>query len=781
MSSNRLTVRKSALASAIFAALSITATPPTVAQAQLMLEEVVVTAQKREASVQDISATVNVVTGDALDEYASFSFADVAEQTAGLTLYQPNARNNNVAMRGVGTDPEAGAAGAVDIFWNDMQVRSDIAFNALYDLERLEVLRGPQGTLQGSASPGGAINIITRGPDMADFAGSLQASVSDNEGTNMQFAYGGPIIKDVLAVRVAGVYDVNESQGVRNPTISQKDPESETNSYRITVEWQPGDNFNTRFVYQNLDKRVDDTKSIVGTDALGQRPTLRATDEVGLGQRGNFGDLDFDIYTLTANWEMANHDVTVVYGIQDSTKFSMTENDRADYISDPAALTHQTAETLTDSDNLEIRIASLGNESWDYMVGLYWLDQKTTTEFVAHTTLPSETIPFPFGGLSFSTTGAIPVNGETKAIFTHNRFHISDLLTAELGLRYSEYESFRRADVFWGAYNVGPDPQFYDLIDSLLNLARFPISGISTENESSEDDAVTGSFALRYEYSDATSIYASYNRGFRRGGISIIPDPDVQFLPDGEDTLIYDSEESNTIELGFKSRFWNGRAQLNGAFYYQQFDGYFGFTRGVQVLDAAGSPADISGGIVFNGDATIWGLELEGQALLSERLKVGGALSYNKGEWDGAEAPCNVREAGEALGFCDIDGEALGGEPEVTFSMNAEYHIPMENSEWYLRGLWKFTDDRLNTLASAGIGSVTEEYHSYNNINLYTGLRASDYSWDVSLWVKNLLDEDEITFHDGSDQYDLQLSGGSYDTTNILAPRTAGVTARYNF
>ena len=99
-----------------------------------------------------------------------------------------------------------------------------------------------------------------------------------------------------------------------------------------------------------------------------------------------------------------------------------------------------------------------------------------------------------------------------------------------------------------------------------------------------------------------------------------------------------------------------------------------------------------------------------------------------------------------------------------------------------MRGLFKYTDDRLNTLASAGIGTVTDTYRAYNLVNLYTGLRAADYSWDVSLWVKNLTDEDEVIFHDGPDAgYDRAISGGSYDTTNILAERTLGVTARYNF
>lgn len=194
-----------------------------------------------------------------------------------------------------------------------------------------------------------------------------------------------------------------------------------------------------------------------------------------------------------------------------------------------------------------------------------------------------------------------------------------------------------------------------------------------------------------------------------------------------------------------------------------------------------GEPVDISGGIVFNGDANLWGSELEGQVLLGETCNAGGSISYSHGEWDGAEAPCNQREPGETLGSCDIDGEALGGEPEWTVSLNSEYYIPFENMEWYLRGLYKYTGERDNTDASSGIGPVTDEFDAYSQVSFYTGLRNSDYSWDVSVWVKNLFDEDVLTFQTSSDQYDLAASGGSHTQTNSLRERTVGVTARYNF
>ena len=140
---------KTALATAL-AMLTV----PAWAAESLVLEETVVTAQKREENVRDIAATVNVVTGQDIDKFAAFDFNALQQQTAGLTLSQPNARNNTISMRGVSVDPESGVSAAVDVYWNDAVVRSDIAFNQMYDLQRIEILRGPQGTLQGKTSPG---------------------------------------------------------------------------------------------------------------------------------------------------------------------------------------------------------------------------------------------------------------------------------------------------------------------------------------------------------------------------------------------------------------------------------------------------------------------------------------------------------------------------------------------------------------------------------------------------------------------------------------------------
>ncbi|MEH6588044.1 MAG: TonB-dependent receptor [Halioglobus sp.] len=762
-------VKKTLLASAL-AAITV----PTFAQ-ELALEEVIVTATKRAATIQDISGTVNVVSGEDLEKYNTLNFSGIEAQTAGLSLLSPNARNSTIAMRGISLDPEAGASGVVSVFWNDQVIRTDIAFSQLFDMERVEVLRGPQGTLQGRTSPGGAINLITRAADVLDSSGYIEATVGDNDGLNTQVAWGGPIVDGVFGMRIAAVYDQNNSNDVENITTGLDDPESEATSARLSAAWQITDNLSTSLVYQYFDREIEDPKGMSGEDALGERPTLTGKDRTALGKTNDFGNLEYDLVNLQVDWAIGDLDFISITGYTDSDKLSGTENDRANYVPDTRSKTNQSANTLVDALSQEFRLSSLDNDFWDWMVGAFYLDQQTDTEFLANTSVA--------GGISFYSFGTIPVDRTEWALFTHNTFYLTDSMSLEAGLRYTDYDSFRRADIEFGEINYVPEPllPFLPAIEAGLS-ATFPIEGVSEEFEETLEDAVTGSLTLRYEWTDNTTVYGAYNRGYRPSGTSINPTPNVAFLPNGEGDLIHDEETSDSLEAGFKGRYLDGRATLNGALYYQEFDGYLGFVRGVQVLDDSGAPQDISGGLIYNGDASIWGVELEGQYLLSENWIAGGAFSYAKGEWDdGAEAPCNDREPGEVLGSCDIGGESLGGEPELTVSLNSEFSVPFSSTEWYIRGLYKYTDERDNTDASAGLGITRATFEDTHLLNLYTGLRSSDYAWDVTLWAKNLLDSDEVTYEQGPDSYDIDASGGSYTQSNIERERTIGITARYNF
>jgi iron complex outermembrane receptor protein len=768
---NRTRTRSTLRRTAIASALAVVAAP---SMAQGVLEEVIVTAQKRAENVQDIAATVNVVSGENIDRFAAFDFNALQQQTAGLTLSSPNARNNTIALRGVSVDPESGVSAAVDVYWNDAVVRPDVVFTQMYDLERVEILRGPQGTLQGRTSPGGAINVITTRANVDEAEGYVQVSAADNEGLNTQVAYGAPLIEGKLGVRIAGAYDTNNGTDVENISTGFDDQEFETKSGRLSAVWDVTDTFSAEVIYQYLDQDKDDPKAMQGVDSLGFRPTLQADDRKALGPTNDTADLNFDVVNLIMDWEVLGHELTGIVAYQDSTKKAQTETDRANSLpyfpSD--APSDQNSKTDTEATSYELRAASSGNDFWDYMAGIYYQDQNTDTKFLANT------VRTDFLGAGFLTESVLPVYANNFALFTFNTFYLTEALQLEFGLRWTDYDNYRRADVFYGGINWTPDTLDPDVADALI-APRFPINGITDAN--SNEDAWTGSLTLRWDWTDEISLYGSYNRGYRPGGISIVPTPNIQFLPGGEDDLLYDKEESDAFELGFKSRLLEGRATLNGALYYQTFDGYQGFVRGNQVLNEAGTPVDLVGGLVFNGDANIWGVEFEGQILLTETWSAGGAMSYSKGEWDGASQPCNDRQGDEVIGSCDIDGDPLGGEPEWSLSLNSEYYYPLDSTELYVRGLFKYTDDRINTDASAGLYNVSRDFESYQTVDLFAGWRSSNYTWDVSVWAKNVTDEDEITFQQGPDQYDIATSGGSYTQTNILRERTIGATARYNF
>lgn len=782
------TARKTILAAALAAI-----TTPAYTQ-DLVLEEVIVTATKRESTLQDIAATVNVVTGDSIDKFSSLGFADLEAQTAGLSLATPNARSQTVAMRGVSVDAEAGADATVTIYMNDVLVTNNIAFGQLYDLERVEVLRGPQGALQGRSSPAGAINVNTRSADLYESDGYVQATIGDNDGINGQVAYGMPLIEGKLAARVAVVYDTSNGRNIENPTTGLDDPELEATSFRLNTVWQITDNLSADLTYQSFERDGEDPSPIAGIDSLGQRPTLKPEDRTSLAPTNNLTDFEYDYISLEFNWQIGGLDLTSVTGWTDETRDYREENDRANYVQNPAALTDQFSRTEQEVLVQELRLSSSDNDFWDWMVGFYYQDSDVVADFTVNTTttFPASFPAFPpLGGYQFTlqSNSLVPVQAEQWSLFTFNSFYLTDTVDLEVGLRYTDYEKFRAATVTLNGYPYLPDvPGFpaeaQDFIKGQITGpagAAFPIEGIADEFQNIDDDSITGSLTLRWDWTDDISLYANYGRAYRTKGNSIVPSPNVQFLPDPAEYLLHDEETSDSFEIGMKGRFWDGRARLNAALYYQQYDGYLGFVRGVEVLDDMGNPVVLPGGLIYNGDADITGLELDGQALLGETWSVGFGLAWTQAEWGSAFEPCNDRAPGEVIGQCDLEGENVGGEPEWSGFLNSEYYFPLESTEVYVRGQYKYTGERDNISASAGLGTVVDEFDDYHIVDLFVGWRSSDDVWDLNVFAKNLFDADEVILQDGSDQYDQFFSGGSYNETNVLRERILGVMGRYNF
>ena len=864
-------------------ALVATAAETVSTDENVVLEEIIVTAQKREQSLRDLAASVNVVGGKAISDYNVLDFTELENVTTGLFLTRQNARNAIVSLRGLRVDPESGSAPAVDIYLNGAPVRNRVAFGQMYDIERVEVLRGPQGAFQGKTSPAGSIQIYTRNPDMNELDGYAQAQAGSNDATRFQGALSLPLIKNILAVRIAGEHDRNDGEEITN-LITGKLQDHESESRRVSIVWNPSENFSAVLKYDNIERKDFDAKRLEGARSTLASPqsgtptpcafagnipaaatciTLDADERAALAATDDYVTFDADIYNLHLNWYFTGHKLSWNVNYIDSESFSRQENDATYNLGLQNALlglgptgvtfnndfrTFQTSATSVTAKVHELRLESDREGNWQYMLGFYSDVQDTLTPFIAwsaaaryvpiasafppeNLTAPIPAIPM-FGlppydltitggtivGANFSTIGRIPFDSENQALFTHHKITLNDRVTLEAALRYTETERFTETNILFGEYyqpelveiqgltystSLPPLPPLPPLpatvtdpaaqgyaaglqMGFLGNIGATNIVAIPEELKTFEDDALTGMLSVRYKYSEDMYMYASYNRGYRIGGISVVPAPFA--IP--SDLLIYGPEKSDSLEVGIKSGFWDGRGELNAALFHQRLNDHFGRVVNLEanrnnipddtcVMSVAENCIDgFPGGISFNGDATSTGLEVEARLLLLNNWSLNLGATWVKAEWDSAAAPCNDRTADEIVGRCDIGGQQIAGEPSFSFNLNTEYRQPISGDmSGFVRASWKYKGDIVSTAAQA-TGASPPKTDAYSIMNLYLGVESAS-GLVLTLWAKNLLDEDARTdFRNPGDNLD---TAGDFQQVHQVPQRTYGLTTRYNF
>ena len=714
----------------------------------LALEEVIVTAQKRAETIAEVPSTDNVIKGDALEQYAILDFRDLATLTPSLSLDNLSGQKSAISLRGITFDPDSNAASAVDVYWNDLRMHPAAAFQELFDLERIEVLRGPQGSLQGRTSPAGAIMLMTKHADPAldRIEGSVQQSWSDNDGSNTQIGVSLPLIPGQLAARIAGLYDENDISGIEN-SITGTDQLGRARGGRFSLDWNPVEGFYASLVTEYLEKDGNYPLALAG--GRPGRPSFEAADRKAMttGDSRTFNRKQAT--ALTLDWDVAGHQLTSVSGF-----IKRLTDDRFDfdYTDTTIGRVHAT-HVRTEEEELsqELRLASTDTGFWEYMAGLYYRKRDHQTDFVTDA-VPSDG--------AMAVYNDIPIREEEYGVFTHNTFNLTDRFRTQLGLRWQKLRMFNRTDV-------------YALRGLPLPPGTLMRSLISDDNDSSTTTEVTGSLKLLYDLTEDVMVYASYERGFRPGGVSIVP----VALP--EDLILFDSETSDALEIGFKSTLFNGRTQLSGALYRQQFDNFITFRRGIAVDTSApldGIANTSINGITATADATITGAELEFTTLLTADWTFGGGLSYNDTKFDsGEQLLCTttvggvaVTPAGEPVASCDVGGRRIGGEPLWSSVLHSEYVWPLAGIDLFARGLYKFTGSRADD-------DYGNDVPAYGVWNLYLGVRDQDATWEVSVWGKNLTDKE------AQSRLPVPLLNTGYNWVQPINPRTLGLTVSYNF
>jgi outer membrane receptor protein involved in Fe transport len=719
----------------------------------LVLEEVIVTGQKRAQSIQDTAGSVSAISSSVLEDQVITDFSQIQELTTGLTLDKADSRKQSIALRGISVDSNSTAAAPIDVYWNDTSVRTNVAFQSVYDIERMEILRGPQGTLQGKTSPGGAIHIYTKKPEFGITDGRFQQTFSDNGGSNTQFAMNLPIESDVLAVRIAGVYDENEGQGIENIRNGQ-DEMHRSSGGRIGIKLQPSDNFDATLTYDYVRSKHGQPEAMFGSYSLAPQPSAGFYPDIDKEDRYAIGDQKVEtttlnrIATLEMNWEFGNHLLTSVTGVKNNTQDDIRDDDPIGYAAGAAAIANRVFSDF-DTTTQELRLSNTDGEFWDYIVGAYYDNAKADTVSERYSNGTNQANTF------------VPIESTTTALFVHNTFHLTDSTDVEVGLRYQDQERDQRADVF------------------LPNLEDPLLVFISDEYVNEKSDAVTGTLRLSQHLNEDVMVYGAYNRAYRPGGITVTP---TQI---NEEDLLFAEETSDTFEIGAKSTLMDGRLQLNGAAFYQMFDGFQAYNENVVATGADGQPVNIKGGITHNGDATVYGFEGDFNLAAAEGWFIGGSAAIVDTSFDsGVQGPCAdekqlVGAAPRTVAKCDIGGTQLSAEPQWSVSLNSEYSLAVGDvGEYYLRGLYKYQGKKTyDLLDDADIGA-------YGVLSLYTGLRAADGQWDVSIWAKNLTDEQQLarsSNYEFSNDPAVGVLETDYRKGVMIPERTIGLSFAYNF
>lgn len=722
------------------------------------LDAVVVTANRKVESARDVPMAIDVISAKDIERYQLLDAKDIARLAPGVEMTNNDGRQNVASMRGVSFSPDTGVSvAAVGVHINEVPVSANVAFNALYDLGQVEVLRGPQGTLRGQMTPAGAITMATRRPHLSLLGGEVLLTVDDHGGRNLKGAFNLPVIADQLAVRFAAVRDENRLNYVRNITNGERS-KSETESYRLSVAWQPTDDLRIDFMTQQLNVDNRQTKQMVGNGvvtpfSLGRGPRdITLEDLEGVTDVSDHYDTKATLTTAKATWSLSDHHtLSFVGGYQDIKLDQSYDRDVGNVI--PGTSIMQVVKTGIRTHSAELVFSSEGNPFWNYTVGAYY--EKTQAQSDVDVASGAFLLTAPGGSTS-------------QALFTRHSFKLTDTLTFDAGARYSQLKTEQQS--------VASVPGF-----------TFPPS-IPANYANVTDKPLTWGLSLTNRFSRSLTGYVAAGHSFRPGtyqvGILNPIDPSLLGMP---------PEKSDSVEVGFKSDFMERRASLNVAAFVQRYQGYIDRTGDMvyQYVDYTGQTLRDTTPFNNSGDARVQGLEAQLFMRLSSSLDLNLAMSWVKSRYTSGQTPCmdsngdgipdgngpTLIPAGKQVAMCPLRG-SIAELPKLSVIAGTEYRFA-----W--GALQPYVGASLNYRPGFHSDKVNYDYAAFTNVLLNTGVRSAKGDWEVGLFVKNALDQRRITKANTGGAVTpvgaLGVFDSGYRELNSTAPRVIGISGRYTF
>jgi len=813
---NHLSSRTRLAQAVSLATLPVAATVPAVAlsEEKNLLEEVVVTATRRSESVQDIPINITAVSGSQIEEQRLRNIADIANYVPGLTVVDRGPRNDepDILVRGLNTtglgpgfesDTVATYLGEIPLQVNLMPV----------DMERVEVLIGPQGTLYGQGTMGGAIRYIPNEADTNEFELNVRADMySGEESDDLGYEYGltvnVPLMEDRLGLRInvdqrddPGFIDyiyVVQQSGVSNPEPDFSDPADvaanlrevedanfeETTSYRVNLRWLPTDDIDVNLWYYDQE-----------TEAGGRQIAHQLAIGTGKYESGlryeEPNEYSNELISLDVSWNFGWAEATFVYGKssydevgqRDQTDLLLSFEYGYEFFPSFSAFTREDAEE--DIDTIEVRLTSQYDSKFSWVIGYFENERELSALSQEFTPGFDQFAVDNFGGVQLRPDSLeyIEVTEEEEketAFYGELTYQATEQLALTVGYRSYEFEVNNA-----GGFGL-------PLFDTVFLGAPQDAIDVNIGTNVGEDDGDLLKFNASYDIDSDNMVYFTYSEGYRNGGVNSVPectqeqiDSDTQQLCALPSEVFIAPDEIENWEVGYKGYLFDRTLSANVALYYIDWQDLQVAT----VTDNGNLP------ITGNGsEAESSGIEFQGRWLIDSNWEASLTYAYTKAELT-ADAPGLVGP------FDALDGTRLPGSPEHQATFNVTYNttvfdgvdLAINYGVVYTGDVFNIPGGDENTLRDPDTGLPAsrggEEIPSYDVHHLSATFTKDQ--WMVQAYVENLTDEYYITGTRTSRRFLQDFNNGPGVTYNgftdrgygqyVGAPRNFGVRVTYEF
>lgn len=764
---------------------------PVSAEDDFVLEEIIVTAQKRAEGLQDVPIAISVMSGQKIQNHGIGELEELAVFMPNVHIAEGGAATQ-LFIRGIGSGINPGFEQSVGSFIDGVYFgRGRSARAAFLDLERVEVLKGPQSTLFGKNTIAGAINITTARPT-EEFQGYIEASYeSELEGFGFTAMLSGPMTETLRGRLVAKAYEDNGY--VENSFTGDDGPQEDNTVVRGTLVWEPSSDLVLTLKAENGQfdvKGRQDMISIATPFATNHYrdfgdPNFTAKfdyhkSSADFPGRPEFDDTEANILQLTAEYQWGAHTLRSITGYTDY-EFDNTAD--ADYA--PLIFLERSKDEEHEQFSQEFLLSSPTGGTIEYLTGIYYQTNKlsvdnTRTSVMLSALPPIETAinenladdgvpgaPFPTGAMDAVIINLFDQDTDSWSAFFSVTWNVSNDFRITGGLRYSDEEKEMQKSLFItdpedSAGN--PDPFLSLLYDQELKFAT-----PHTFDLDRQQDNVTGNLNFQYDFTADIMLYLNLANGFKAGGY------DQDNARANATTEEFDEETVESIELGAKMRLWDGRARLNLALFKSDFED-------VQVSTFDGNCCFVVGNAA---ETEVEGFEADFMVAITEALTLNGAIAYidaTYGSFPGAA--CNALQvqtfvaAGGERSDCeqDLSGKPLQFAPEWSFNAGAEYVTALSTNLELALGIDVIYSDDVVIPNDLDPNILQDEFWK---VNARAALRSEDGKWKLAVVGKNLTDEETTAWGN-----DVPLGSLGFDFTyfqHIDPPRTVEFQARYSF